>query len=171
MDTTHGILADLAEAQESYRLANARVIEVLGEKMAAERQRDELAATLQKTRKLLESFARPLCNGQIVPDFHDEYCSKSIDGPEEECDCVHGRLRQQLQDLDHPSAILAAREKPLRDALESSVKLQSHYAKLLNMHDGGTRLYFENADAWMARLANLPSVPEWALPAAPETKP
>jgi hypothetical protein len=30
-------------------------------------------------------------------------------------------------------------------ALEESVKLQSHYAKLLNMHDGGKRLEFKNA--------------------------
>lgn len=41
----------------------------------------------------------------------------------------------------------------LRRALEESVKLQSHYAKLLNMHDGGTRLQFENASAWLDRLA------------------
>jgi len=40
----------------------------------------------------------------------------------------------------------------MRIALEESVKLQSHYASLLNMHDGGTRVQFENGDAWIARL-------------------
>lgn len=40
----------------------------------------------------------------------------------------------------------------LRTALEESVKLQSHYAKLLNMHDGGRRISFKDADAWIARL-------------------
>jgi hypothetical protein len=43
----------------------------------------------------------------------------------------------------------------LEDALERSVTLQSHYARLLNAYDGGTRLSFENAAAWMARLDAL----------------
>lgn len=41
----------------------------------------------------------------------------------------------------------------LRDALEQSVKLQSHYAMLLNGWDGGERSQFANADEWIARLA------------------
>lgn len=43
----------------------------------------------------------------------------------------------------------------LRQALEESVKLQTHYADLLNMHDGGSRLTFTDADAWLARLREL----------------
>lgn len=43
----------------------------------------------------------------------------------------------------------------LRKALEQSVKLQSHYAGLLNMRDGGTRMIFKDADDWMARLDRL----------------
>ncbi len=43
----------------------------------------------------------------------------------------------------------------LRTALEQSVRLQSHYAFLLNLHDGGERLQFENADAWLRRLAEV----------------
>jgi hypothetical protein len=42
--------------------------------------------------------------------------------------------------------------KELERALEESVKLQSHYANLLNMHDGGQRLDFENSTQWIARL-------------------
>jgi len=45
--------------------------------------------------------------------------------------------------------------KQVVEALEQSVKLQSHYAELLNMHDGGERLTFASADAWMERLASL----------------
>ncbi len=41
--------------------------------------------------------------------------------------------------------------KETRSALEESVKLQSHYAELLNMHDGGKRRVF-TADEWIARL-------------------
>jgi hypothetical protein len=47
-------------------------------------------------------------------------------------------------------------------ALEESVKLQSHYATLLNMHDGGERITFTDAEAWLTRLretGTLPSVP------------
>lgn len=40
----------------------------------------------------------------------------------------------------------------LRAALEESVALQSYYASLLNMHDGGGRIGFANADAWIDRL-------------------
>jgi hypothetical protein len=40
----------------------------------------------------------------------------------------------------------------LERALEESVKLQSHYAGLLNSYDGGTRLQFENAAHWLKRL-------------------
>lgn len=46
-------------------------------------------------------------------------------------------------------ALAAASE--LRHALEESVKLQSHYASLLNMHDGGERMCF-TVDLWIARL-------------------
>ena len=43
----------------------------------------------------------------------------------------------------------------LEEALEESVKLQSHYAKILNMYDGGERLQFNNADEWVDRLRSL----------------
>ena len=47
------------------------------------------------------------------------------------------------------------RADKIKLALEKSVELQSHYAKLLNMHDGGERLSFANGDAWMIRLIGL----------------
>jgi hypothetical protein len=39
-----------------------------------------------------------------------------------------------------------------REALELSVRLQAHYASLLNMHDGGERIVFATVDEWLARL-------------------
>lgn len=54
-------------------------------------------------------------------------------------------------------AVLAAR---LRTALEESVRLQSHYAALLNMHDGGQRIGFTSADAWIARLVETGTLKE-----------
>lgn len=46
----------------------------------------------------------------------------------------------------------------MRGALDESVKLQSHYAKLLNMYDGGRRLQFKDGEEWVARLAALSGI-------------
>jgi hypothetical protein len=40
----------------------------------------------------------------------------------------------------------------LIEALERSIQLQSHYARLLNQYDQGRRLQFESAIEWIARL-------------------
>ena len=40
----------------------------------------------------------------------------------------------------------------LQYALEESVKLQNHYAGLLNDYDGGCRMRFQSARAWLKRL-------------------
>jgi hypothetical protein len=42
--------------------------------------------------------------------------------------------------------------KELRQALLRSLELQSHYAKLLNMHDGGERIGFASIEAWLERI-------------------
>ena len=42
-----------------------------------------------------------------------------------------------------------------RLALEESVRLQAHYAALLNQYDGGKRIVFASADEWIARLRAL----------------
>lgn len=43
----------------------------------------------------------------------------------------------------------------LKEALAESVKLQAHYATLLNQWDGGKRIVFPDAEAWLARLREL----------------
>lgn len=43
----------------------------------------------------------------------------------------------------------------LRLALEASVQLQAHYARLLNQHDGGERRVFASADEWLARMREM----------------
>lgn len=48
---------------------------------------------------------------------------------------------------------IAARLRVLEHALRESVRLQSHYATLLNVWDGGTRQEFHTPEAWLARLA------------------
>lgn len=44
-------------------------------------------------------------------------------------------------------------------ALAESVRLQSHYASLLNMHDGGRRLEFPHATDWVMRLSVTGEIP------------
>lgn len=67
------------------------------------------------------------------------------------------RLRTFVDIHDRLSAVerLQTENAELRDALTESVKLQSHYAKLLNMHDGGERIGFKDAEEWIARLQTL----------------
>jgi hypothetical protein len=57
--------------------------------------------------------------------------------------------------MTYMEGLLFKEIKQLREALEESVKLQSHYANLLNCTDGGGRMTFENADAWVSRLEEL----------------
>lgn len=45
--------------------------------------------------------------------------------------------------------------KELEKALEDSVALQAHYAKLLNVYDGGERTIFKDANQWLTRLEEL----------------
>lgn len=56
-------------------------------------------------------------------------------------------------------AALVEEVEAMREALEKSVKLQSHYATMINMHDGGERITFDSAQAWLDRLAALRGKP------------
>lgn len=47
---------------------------------------------------------------------------------------------------------IAIAYEELKIALAESVKLQSHYASLLNTYDGGERMIFKNAREWLERL-------------------
>ena len=53
------------------------------------------------------------------------------------------------------AALIQLRLLALMGGLSESVKLQSHYAGLLNQYDGGARLQFKDAEEWIARLAML----------------
>lgn len=43
----------------------------------------------------------------------------------------------------------------LTTALDEGLKLQRNYATLLNMYDGGERMVFDSADAWIERLREI----------------
>jgi hypothetical protein len=63
--------------------------------------------------------------------------------------------------LDPKGVMQLARDEivALRAALDESVKLQAHYAKLLNDYDGGKRIAFGCAQEWMDRLRALKDKP------------
>lgn len=48
----------------------------------------------------------------------------------------------------------------LENALKISIRLQSHYAKLLNMYDGGERMEFRDISQWLDRIECLESLRE-----------
>jgi hypothetical protein len=60
-------------------------------------------------------------------------------------------------DLPYLLGAMRGEIEQLRDALGESLKLQSHYAELLNMHDGGERVGFASVDAWIERLREVRS--------------
>jgi hypothetical protein len=65
------------------------------------------------------------------------------------------KLMRQIGTLDR--AIVAP---VLTIALEESVKLQSHYAGILNAYDGGERMQFSGAEEWLDRLKETGTIPE-----------
>jgi len=71
---------------------------------------------------------------------HKKYAESVTEYKEQECpDCL----------------VYKDKLKQLVEALSESVKLQSHYAGLLNMHDEGGRMMFANSDEWLKRLKHL----------------
>ena len=65
-----------------------------------------------------------------------------------------------VKNLVPPGPILIGDSEKFREVLTSalvaieSVRLQSHYAALLNDYDGGKRMRF-NSDTWLSRLRAL----------------
>jgi hypothetical protein len=53
----------------------------------------------------------------------------------------------------------------LRIALRESLRLQSHYAGLLNQYDGGERRTFGSPDEWIARLREVGTIKDDPLTA------
>jgi hypothetical protein len=61
-------------------------------------------------------------------------------------------LHLEFHRLQDGARQMTERHGEVWEALQESLKLQAHYAELLNMHDGGQRLIFTTVDAWLARL-------------------
>jgi hypothetical protein len=62
-------------------------------------------------------------------------------------------VEASLNNLQRVVEVACRERDALRMALEESVRLQSHYAGLLNAYDGGHRIEFADAADWLRRLA------------------
>ena len=75
-------------------------------------------------------------------DKHVEWADREFKALERMIEILEGQLKRSKE-----------QRAEVQHALVESVKLQAHYAALLNMHDGGQRLIFPTVEAWLARLA------------------
>jgi uncharacterized Zn finger protein (UPF0148 family) len=76
------------------------------------------------------------------------------------CDDASEGLVNDIDQLQQQRDHLQAENQRLKEALEELIKLQSHYATLLNGYDDGCRHPFESAEEWMDRLEELKRVEE-----------
>jgi chromosome segregation ATPase len=135
-ETLDPLSAELTEAQESYSGANKRIVELLDEKIALKRERDELAAALERARQLIGDLAEVVLTG-----FYRKHCL------------------EVLGELADPAAILAAREKPLREALKAANEVIEAWEM------------FSNGQSNIVRPQRITREYKQALAAAPEAKP
>lgn len=78
----------------------------------------------------------------------------------ESCRRFHGQMASIRGVLEPGSKTIAQLEREateLRVALRESLKLQAHYGRLLNQHDGGERLIFDSMDEWLNRIREIRS--------------
>ncbi len=75
----------------------------------------------------------------------------------ESCRRFHAQVAKDVGVLQGSKTIaqLEKEATELRMALRESLKLQAHYGRLLNAHDGGSRLIFETMDEWLERLRRI----------------
>jgi len=92
--------------------------------------------TAETVRRGFDPAGGPLCKEHVCPPS--------------ECEGYYHAL----------DAKVAAATARLSVALEESVKLQSHYATLLNEYDGGRRATFADGAAWVARLVECKKLQE-----------
>lgn len=92
------------------------------------------------------------------------YFLMKFDRKESQEKYVTGILRKVCHagNVKHPGSRLLERLELMQVALEESVKFQSHYAKMLNTHDGGQRIGFSGCEEWIAQLRECGKLPTLA---------
>ena len=64
-------------------------------------------------------------------------------------------VSETISALQRENSRLAVLKQELADALAKSLSLQSHYAHILNMYDGGQRRGFASNQEWLDRLKEV----------------
>jgi hypothetical protein len=120
--------------QEAASLRNETAAANL-ERLELKKERDTAVDLFAKYKVALSGVAMALCRARLpysgAFDFDPDTAAEST---------------------EKVLGIVADNVDKMRHALKESVFLQSHYAGLLNQYDGGQRLQFADADAWMDRI-------------------
>jgi hypothetical protein len=115
------------------------------------------------------------CRYFVLDLDHDRHAPAAIRAYADSCRSEYPALAADL-DRACPPAPAAAPAPPgsmptasaeeLYNALRESLKLQRHYAELLNMNDGGQRRLdvFASPEAWIARLRETGDLPNKEVP-------
>ncbi len=82
-----------------------------------------------------------------------------VDGCNDPLPPTHSEKATLRAQRDYYRTAAAALRGELETALAASLKLQSHYAGILNMYDGGNRILFENVNQWLERLRKTGTLP------------
>src|SRR5437763_10478835 len=102
-------------------------------------------ATHKPLAEVLMGLVEGLCPACAGPDLHSAALN---DEAAVSCgDCGWFATYRALRER-----VAALRESALERALAESLRLQSHYAVLLNHHDGGARRIFPSIESWLDRL-------------------
>jgi hypothetical protein len=116
-----------------------------------------LRAEVNRLREILRKAPRP----NVKDDSMSETTEMTIEDARNLDDVVHELgIEDSFTTPAEAVRKLKSRIERLQAALEESVKLQSHYAGLLNMYDDGKRMQFMTAEDWLRRLSQLQQVPE-----------
>lgn len=92
-----------------------------------------------------------IVTGTTSPQRYDLMTNNRCGSSIEEMEPADDGVWVRWEDVE----VALASHADLVAALKESIKLQSHYANLLNMQDGGNRLTFEHPAEWINRLATL----------------
>lgn len=114
--------------------------------------------------------------GAVLLIFHEgkavEVCAALDGGMEQDLPGLFRRAAERIEKGETVEQPVQTKERftpaqpapatleQLAIALDVSVKLQAHYAKLLNQYDGGQRVVFASAADWIARLRYMGTIKE-----------
>lgn len=130
MEELYDLFGTLEELQERGILPDPASVESNNRRLA---KREQIKRFLEYAKRLKTVTCEHEPHEDHLICQECGYCKETLDEETETCTECREKLR-------------------IENALKESVQLQSHYAELLNMHDGGQRRSFNSPEEWMQRL-------------------